>query len=61
VNWEGIVYNLFKLALNAIMVLLLVSMIRQDGVSCQLGQIMNQVVDGDGSCVKATEEGEFLT
>jgi hypothetical protein len=24
-------------------------------------KIMNQVVDGDASCVKATEEGQFIT
>jgi len=34
---------------------------RWDGLCCNLGQIMNQVGDGDGSCVKATEQGEFLT
>jgi len=41
------------------MVLLLVSLIEMVGVGCYLGQVMNQI--GDGSCVKATEEGKFLT
>jgi hypothetical protein len=42
-------------------VLLLVSLKRCSGISCQLDLIMNQVGDGDGSCVKATEERMFLT
>ena len=41
------------------MVLLLVSLIEMVGVVCYLRQVMNQI--GDGSCVKATEEGKFLT
>ena len=41
------------------MVLLLVSLIEMVVVGCYLGQVTNQI--GDGSFVKATEDGKFLT
>ena len=60
-------YSLCRLVLNGglgglrKMVLLLVSLIEMGWGRLLAGQIMNWVGDGDGSCVKATEERQFLS
>jgi hypothetical protein len=43
------------------MVLLLVSVIEMGWGRLLAGQIMDWVGDGDGSCVTATEERQFLS